>query len=517
MHSYFAYIRVSTPKQGQHGSSLQEQRDAILSFAQRNDLSVIAWFEDRETAAKVGRHEFSRMLLALKRRKATGIIFHKIDRSTRNLRDWSDIQDLADQGIDIRFTQESINLRSNEGKLTGDFMAVISAHYIRNLREEVKKGIRGRLKQGLYPLAAPLGYLDQGGGKAKIPDPERAPFVRAAYELYAAGKFSLHGLSDELYARGLRSKSGGQVGVNRLAELLRNPFYTGVIRMRRSGESYAGVHLPIISTKLFGQVQAALTGKANAKVQRHDFLLRRMLSCKSCPYRLIGERQKGHVYYRCHTRTCQTSSIREEVIDAAIVAHLLPLNLSQEEAAEIREMARAMKHDWAAKTEVELRAVGLQLDNVNSRVARLMDVYLDGAIDGSLFQQKKLSLLMERKGLEETRLMIDNGEQTPEQSVLKYLERVETLPLSYQSGNTDEKRDILKSVTSNLTVERKNVVVELRSPFREIAKLAGVPTSAPVRGKPRTRVKKIFDILMAYAATKPDDWHPIDEIFPAAA
>jgi hypothetical protein len=29
---------------------------------------------------------------------------------------------------------------------------------------------------------------------------------------------------------------------------------------------------------------------------------------------------------------------------------------------------------------------------------------------------------------------------------------------------------------------------------------------------------QIFDILMAHAATKPaDDWHPIDEIFPAAA
>lgn len=41
---------------------------------------------------------------------------------------------------------------------------------------------------------------------------------------------------------------------------------------------------------------------------------------------------------------------------------------------------------------------------------------------------------------------------------------------------------------------------------------------APVRGKPRTRVMQIFDILVAYAATKPaDEWHPIDDIFPAAA
>jgi site-specific DNA recombinase len=131
MKSYFAYIRVSTVKQGEHGSSLLEQRDAISAFARRNDLKIIQWFEERETAAKIGRSEFMRMLAALKKQSIAGVIFHKIDRSSRNLEDWSAIQDLADAGVDIRFAQESINLASNEGKLTGDFLAVIAAHYIR--------------------------------------------------------------------------------------------------------------------------------------------------------------------------------------------------------------------------------------------------------------------------------------------------------------------------------------------------------------------------------------------------
>src|SRR5438445_13552478 len=104
------------------------------------------------------------MLKALKKEAASGVIFHKIDRSARNLKDWSVVQDLAEQGVDVRFTQEAVNLGSNEGKLTGDFLAVIASHYIRNLREEVKKGMRGRLKQGIYPLGAPIGYLNNGGG-----------------------------------------------------------------------------------------------------------------------------------------------------------------------------------------------------------------------------------------------------------------------------------------------------------------------------------------------------------------
>jgi site-specific DNA recombinase len=499
MKLYFAYIRVSTVKQGEHGSSLQEQRDAITIFAARQGFQIISWFEERETAAKMGRREFSRMVAALKKGKASGVIFHKIDRSARNMKDWGAVQDLADQGIDVRFTQESINLGSNEGKLTGDFLAVISAHYIRNLRDEVRKGIRGRLKQGLYPFRAYIGYLDQGGGKAKIPDPQRAPFIRKAFELYATANFSIHALSDELYERGLRSNNGKKVAVNRLAEILRNPFYIGIIRMKCSGESYAGVHEPIIPKSLYGRVQDVLDGRLSARPLLHDFLYRRMLTCAHCDYRLVGETKKGHVYYRCHTRNCPTRSFREEVIEATICGHLFPLGLTEKEAAEMRTRATALGAEAVKYCEDQRRAVSLQLENVSTRLARLMDVYLDGAIDKHLFEEKKLSLLMERKGLEEERDRIAGGEQTLVDSLLQYLGLLESLPLSYELANRLEKRKIVKTVTSDLRASGKNLDVALKSPFQEIANLAFVPTGGPLRGEPRTfRANIIFDVLVKH-------------------
>ncbi|MCP3411338.1 recombinase family protein [Bradyrhizobium sp. CCGB01] len=125
MKSHFAYVRVSTVKQGVHRSYLQEQRAAITAFAQRNNLSIDEEFEEQETGATIGRGEFTRMVGALKKQKASGAIFHKIE-SSRNLKDWSTIQDLADIGVDIRFVQESINFATNEGKPTGDFLADIA-------------------------------------------------------------------------------------------------------------------------------------------------------------------------------------------------------------------------------------------------------------------------------------------------------------------------------------------------------------------------------------------------------
>lgn len=84
---YFSYIRVSTQRQGQFGTSLAEQKAAIERYAGKFDLSIVKYFEERETAAKLGRPVFLEMLRALRRGTACGVIIHKIDRSARNLKD----------------------------------------------------------------------------------------------------------------------------------------------------------------------------------------------------------------------------------------------------------------------------------------------------------------------------------------------------------------------------------------------------------------------------------------------
>lgn len=148
------------------------------------------------------------MVRSLQAGDAQGLIVHKIDRSARNFSDWARIGELVDTGIDVHFAHESLDLRSRGGRLTADIQAVIVADYVRNLREECLKGMEGRLKQGLFPWAAPIGYLDQGGGKAKTLDPIRAPLVRQAFELYATRRYSFNTLRLELQRRGLVTFTG---------------------------------------------------------------------------------------------------------------------------------------------------------------------------------------------------------------------------------------------------------------------------------------------------------------------
>ena len=94
---YFGYIRVSTAKQGEKGVSLQEQKGAIQQYAQRFGLSIVQWFEERESAAKRGRPVFTLMMKGLRSGNVRGLIVHKIDRSARNLKDWADLGELIQE------------------------------------------------------------------------------------------------------------------------------------------------------------------------------------------------------------------------------------------------------------------------------------------------------------------------------------------------------------------------------------------------------------------------------------
>jgi site-specific DNA recombinase len=180
-----------------------------------------------------------------------------------------------------------------------------------------------------------VGYLDQGSAKAKIPDPIRAPLVKAAFERYASGEYSLPQLAEEMYRRGLRNRNGGAVTVNGLATILKNPFYLGLMQILKAGQTFKGVHDPLISSALFEKAQAVLAGKRVDRVANHVFTYSRIARCSSCKYSLIAERQKGHVYYRCHDRpfktpaVCPATSIREEQLEDAVLEVLTNVMLGK--------------------------------------------------------------------------------------------------------------------------------------------------------------------------------------------
>jgi DNA invertase Pin-like site-specific DNA recombinase len=486
MKQFFAYIRVSTVRQGEKGVSLQEQKDAIESYAHRNGIEICQWFEERETAAKHGRPVFTQMLRLLRKGKAPGVIIHKIDRSARNLRDWVEVQELKEQGIEVHFAHESVDLNTRGGSLAADIQAVVAADFIRALRDEVKKGIYGRLKQGFYPLPAPVGYVDKGMAKAKEIDPTAAMLVKQMFELYSSGRYGITDLREEMHRRGLRNRRGGKFSRDGISGILNNPFYVGVMRIKKTGDVFQGNHEPLVTKALFDRVQRALRGKCNDRVLHHSFIFRRMIRCGECAYSLSGELKKGHIYYRCHIPTCPTTGIREEAVTATLEKELDRLQLNDKELTFARQWVARNEAESEAIRLAELKGCQLRLDQLKARRQRLADALLDGDFDRQMFEERKSSLLFEQKEIEEKLAALEEKHRRPMKQLQEFFELLGTLSDQYKIASSEEKRDLFQSITSNLTVSQKNVYVELKIPFKTIAKRSKVDCGGPQRDGLRT-------------------------------
>jgi site-specific DNA recombinase len=177
--------------------------------------------------------------------------------------------------------------------------------------------------------------------------------------------------------------------------MLKNPFYLGLIRLWSTNEIFEGAHEPLISKALFDRVQTVLEGRYSTQGAVHHYLFRQLLACKSCGYSLIGERQKGHVHYRCHMKTCPVTCVREEAICKAFSPRLVRLSLSREERAYLATRVAHLRYNWASEHERQRRSLELRLGRIRDRLALLTDAYLDGTVEKELFEERKAGLLLE--------------------------------------------------------------------------------------------------------------------------
>lgn len=489
MKKCYAYIRVSTAKQGE-GASLEAQRDAIERYAVQNDLMITRWFEEKETAAKSGRPVFSQVIKDLKRGCARGLVVHKIDRSARNFRDWALIGDLSDLGVEIHFATESLDFNSRGGRLAADIQAVVAADYIRNLREEAQKGLNMRLQQGLYPFKAPLGYLDNGRGKPKTICPSKGPLVRTMFELYAGGEHSLWSLPEEMNRRGLTSSCGGKMYKTSIEKILKNPFYTGLIRIQRTGNTYQGCHEPLISSSLFESVQNVRANRNNQKCTKHNHLFRGLVKCADCGHSLVGERQKAYVYYRCHTRGCSGVIVREDVLGDQVSSVLERVKLRPEHLTRLRQEISSFLEEKRLATRAA--DAELELSKIETRLDRLLDHRLDGDIDQVLFEKKKAKMLTEAaKWREVKRRAEDLGAH--EELLQTYLEWCLRLPTIYELAGKSEKRALAKLITSNFTLSGKKLRIEPSNWVLTLQKAACVHNGEAAKSKVRTCVEQIIE------------------------
>src|SRR6267378_6474352 len=206
------YIRVSTKEQTEN-LSLSTQLKACEEYCQRQGFEVLARFrEEGESAKTADRTELQKLLQFCRTNKGR-VQFAVVFNLTRFARDKYDHfalrAHLKSLGISLRSATEPIDDTST-GKLMEGVLAAF-AQFDNDVRSDrTRAGMRAALELGRWTFPAPIGYLNapKWAGKSLVPDPERAPLVRRAFQDIATGRFTKHEVRKAVIAPGLKTRRG---------------------------------------------------------------------------------------------------------------------------------------------------------------------------------------------------------------------------------------------------------------------------------------------------------------------
>jgi site-specific DNA recombinase len=208
------YIRVSTTEQAEEGYSLREQERECRLFAERHGWQVYQVCEDDGySGTRDDRPAFQRLLRDGEDGKFQGVVIHKLDRAYRSAQGMlATFSDWQSQCIFLASVSENLDFTTVWGKLILVVLSMLAEIFVTNLREETKKGLRGKFAEGIHNGWLPWGYcrgrcancIDANGlgycWRVGLPDlttgrelaahPLDSQAYRHAHQMYCTGRYS---------------------------------------------------------------------------------------------------------------------------------------------------------------------------------------------------------------------------------------------------------------------------------------------------------------------------------------
>jgi site-specific DNA recombinase len=471
------YARVSSSAQEESGYSLPAQEKLLKEYCIGKGLKVEKVFSVSESASgQKQRQVFGEMLDILKHKGVKIIVCEKVDRLTRNLRDAVKINEWINEDAEreVHFAKENWVLnrdsKSNE-KFIWNIRVSVSQYYTDNLSEEVKKGQKEKIAQGWIPTKAPLGYKTVGekGHKTHVLNEEKSLLVKKMFELYATGDYSLLKLNTLMYEMGLRTALGNRLVKSRMATILGDPFYYGMIRW--NGVITKGNQEPLISKELFDLVQRTLRSKNTPKYRKHFFTFKSLIVCDKCGGRITWETHKGLVYGHCNYRykdCTEKTWYKEHQIESQLVSILSEMKVRQSGLFEwIKKALRERHKDAINLHSSSLKDSATRVEQIQKRIDRLYDEKLDQKITPDFYDRKL------REYQEEKEAILASAERHSH-SDMKYHEFNEDLfQLAQRSkdiyvsmNDTDQKRALLRLIFKDIRLFEGKIVCEYTQAFK---------------------------------------------------
>ncbi|MEP6789189.1 MAG: hypothetical protein ABJB40_12200, partial [Acidobacteriota bacterium] len=98
---------------------------------------------------------------------------------------------------------------------------------------------------------------------------------------------------------------------------------------------------------------------------------------------------------------------------------------------------------------------------------------------------------------------LDNDTETAMSELKQFLELAKSAYLSFKSANEEEKWDLVKTITSNITANDKTLSIKLNSPFDQVVDRHSGPDGCPFRDTSRTNLADLSRKLIDYFRNNP--------------
>ena len=420
------YVRVSTDLQAnKEFSSLDTQEDVLQAFVrQKNEARyandpqwvVVKVYREAKSAKDTNRPRFQEMLRDAEAGVINMIVFLRLDRFTRSVRDFLDTQvRLKECGCGFVSRNEPMfDTSSPHGEAMTLILLVLGQLERKLTSDRVKRKIAWRAEQGLWNGLPVLGY--DMGNKPKgilVVNPKEATVVRAMFKAYLETR-SLRDTAARLNHQGHRtrrfkSRTGRLHGGNRFSkntvwQWLTNPAYIGKIRY--NGTVLPGKHAPLIDQKLWESVQEVLKDEAPERhgrvvERKHNFLLEKMAYCGLCGSSMVpsyaNSKGERHFYYRCRAKyngekDCPLPVVRAEELEALVIAEVRKMGNGHELAEALRR-AQTIAKTESKVAQDKLKGKQSELAKLMSEERNVLAFIKSGGLDGDKTPQAIMSEL----------------------------------------------------------------------------------------------------------------------------
>ena len=399
------YIRVSSDRQVEQGTSLDNQERMCGEWASRNGVTVLRTFREEGVSAKTLNRPEIQKLIAYGEENSSEIdylIVYQIDRLSRNMGDFMElVKFTAKHKVELR--DSTSHLESNESdELIQGMQALMAQHDNRLKSKRVTENMKRHAGNGFRMHQAPYGLRnirDELGRPTLEPVPEVADKITYLLTEFAKGittKRQLVTLAGEI---GLTQPNTKPMSYQFLDKLLTKPIYAGLEKSSLTdGQIVSSAFEGIVPEWVYFTNQQLLTGRKQSKTEGYktvngDYPLRKFASCTASGKPLRGSASTGrggkkYPRYHCTSAACKRASVVPDELHQQFIERL---SLAQPDNPRLKVMKAVLVRVWNE----EIQSTRLHRKQLRDRLDATEEEGIDAAekvVMGEITPQEKIAL-----------------------------------------------------------------------------------------------------------------------------